>query len=245
MENARCILEDSGLGKEFWGHAVLTAAHIHNRLPSRSYNNLSPLEHWTGKLSKIGHLRIFGSTTWVHVPSERRQKVDPKSVRCVLVGYEEDTGSRVYQLYDPIIKRIICSRDVIIDEASIMAKAPAKTDKTIVKWEEEAPLAVSESREPTPDYFKPLDGIVPPLAPTEQPTGIHDSITVRPLSVRQNIVQGKKPQLPKKPPVNPSEPQRSRGTRDTGGIFSPQAQFALLAGQEEEPQTLTDALASD
>jgi len=126
-----------------------------------------------------------------------------------------------------------------------MAKAPAETDKTIGEWEEEAPLALSESREPTPDYFKPLDGIVPPVAPTEQPTGIHDSITVRPLSVRQSIVQGKQPQLPKKPPVNPSEPGRSRRTRDTGGIFSPQAQFALLAGQEEEPQRLTDALASD
>jgi len=120
MENARCILEDSGLGKQFWGHAVLTAGHIHNRLPSRSQNNPSPLEHWTGKLPEIGHLRIFGSTTWVHVPSERRQKLDPKSVRCVLVGYEEDAGTRVYRLYDPIIKGIIRSRYVIIDEASII-----------------------------------------------------------------------------------------------------------------------------
>ena len=54
MENARCILEDSHLGKEFRGYAVLTAAHIHNRLPSRSHSNISPLEHWTGKqLSQI------------------------------------------------------------------------------------------------------------------------------------------------------------------------------------------------
>ena len=72
MENARCILEDSQIGKEFWGYAVLTAPHIHNRLPSRSHNDKSPLEYWTGKLPKIGHLRVFGSTTWVHIPTEKR-----------------------------------------------------------------------------------------------------------------------------------------------------------------------------
>ena len=46
----------------------------------------------------VGHLRIFGSTAWVHVPKETRQKLDPKSVKCVLVGYEEDAGWRIYKL---------------------------------------------------------------------------------------------------------------------------------------------------
>jgi len=86
MEGARCALEDSHLGKEFWGYAVLTAAHIHNRLPSRTHNDLSPLHHWTGKASSIGHLRIFGSTVWVYIPKEKRQKLDSKSVKCILVG---------------------------------------------------------------------------------------------------------------------------------------------------------------
>ena len=72
IENARCILEYSQLGKEFWGCAVLTAGHVHNRLPSRSHNNISPLEHWTGKLPEIGHLRVFGATPWVHIPTEKR-----------------------------------------------------------------------------------------------------------------------------------------------------------------------------
>ena len=31
MESARCILQDSKLDFSFWGYAVLTAAHIHNR----------------------------------------------------------------------------------------------------------------------------------------------------------------------------------------------------------------------
>ena len=72
MENARCILQDSKLGNEFWGQAVLTAAHIHNHLPSRSHNDMYPLGYWTGKPPAVGHLRIFGSTAWVHIPKERR-----------------------------------------------------------------------------------------------------------------------------------------------------------------------------
>ena len=95
MENAPCILEEAKLGKEFWGQAVLTSAHIHNHLPSRSHKDMAPLEYWTGKPPGVGHLRVFGSTTWVHIPKEKRQKLDPKSVKCILVGYEESAGSRV------------------------------------------------------------------------------------------------------------------------------------------------------
>jgi len=116
MEGARCLLEDAKISKEFWGHAVLTAAHIHNRLPSGSHKSISPIEHGTGRTPSIGHLRIWGSTTWVHIPKERRRKLDPKSVKGILVGYEEDAGTKVYRVYDPESKRLLLSRDVIIDE---------------------------------------------------------------------------------------------------------------------------------
>ena len=104
MESARCILQDSELSTKFWGEAVLTAAHIHNRLPSHTRNNLSPIAHWTGKEPGLGHLRVFGSTAWVHIPKEKRSKLDPKSTRCILIGYDEDAGSKVYRLYDTVQK---------------------------------------------------------------------------------------------------------------------------------------------
>ena len=36
MESARCLLLDLQSTHQLWGYAVLTAAHIHNRLPSRA-----------------------------------------------------------------------------------------------------------------------------------------------------------------------------------------------------------------
>ena len=182
MESARCILEDSQLGKEFWGHAVLTAAHIHNRLRSHSYQDKSPIEHWTGKIPGIGHLRVFGSMTWVHVPSEKRQKLDPKSARCMLVGYEEDARLRVYRLFDQAERRVILSRYVIIDESS-----PRRYDiqdlsntATIIEWDKDASTTQPEKEVVEQNQFMPLDTIVPPSSPTTEEAGIQDSITVRP-----------------------------------------------------------------
>ena len=91
------------------------------------------MEHWTGKVPGIGHLRVFGSTTWVHMPSEKRQKLDPKSVRCVLVGYEEDAGSRVYWLYDPVNRKLILSRDVIINKSSVSNNSPKVSTTTTIE----------------------------------------------------------------------------------------------------------------
>jgi transposase InsO family protein len=115
MEGARCMLFDAGLGNEFWGYALTTMAHIMNRLPSRVHDNRSPYELWTGNTPSIGHLRVFGAIAHVHVPAENRRKLDPRSKRCILVGYAEDTGSKVYRLLNQDDGKIIVSRDVIFD----------------------------------------------------------------------------------------------------------------------------------
>ena len=245
MESARCILENSQLGKEFWGYAVLTSAHIYNRLPSRSHNNISPLEHWTGKLPEIGHLRIFGATAWVHIPSEKRQKLDPKSVKCVLVGYEEDAGTRVYRLYNPITKKVILSRDVIIDESPIISDTGV-VSHTTTNRDKEAPTTVSEEREGNLDYFQTLDPITPLVNEIEDSSDIQDTITVRKHLAPQNIPPVERNRSPKRPELPTSIPQRrSHRVQQSGSRVDSQAQFALVAGLDQEPQTLTEALNSE
>jgi len=171
MEGARCLLEDAKISKEFWGHAVLTAARIHNRLPSASHKGISPMEHWTGNAPSIGHLCIWGSTTWVHIPKERRRKLDPKSVKAILVGYEEDAGTKVYRVYDPESKRLVLSQDVIIDEVRNPIEGTiAERQKTGIQWESELPLEKHASRERSRDRFHPLESITPPAAILEDST---------------------------------------------------------------------------
>ena len=96
IDNGRCILQDSQLSPTFWGEAVLTVAHVHNRLPLPTRKDISPIANWTSKEPSLGHLRVFGSTAWVHIPKERRQKLDAKTVKCILVGYEKNARFMVY-----------------------------------------------------------------------------------------------------------------------------------------------------
>ena len=57
---------------------------------------------------------MFGSIAYSHVPNEMKGKLDDKSKKCILVGYNEN--SKAYRLYNPISKKIIISRDVHFNE---------------------------------------------------------------------------------------------------------------------------------
>lgn len=194
MENARCLRQDSKLSLQFWGEAVLTAAHIHNRLRSHIRGDLSPIAHWTGKEPGIGHLRVFGATAWVHIPKEKRHKLDAKSIRCILVGYDEDTGSKVYRLYEPLQKKIIRSRDVIIDESvAVEENTSSESLRARIGWEPETVRESFKIREKDSEKFFPIEGIPPTPTPTTTPTStptpieppatspdIQDKIVLRP-----------------------------------------------------------------
>ena len=116
MHMVRCMLFDSGMGKEFWGFAALTAVHIVNRLPSTSHKNKTPFEKWFGKPPSSGHLQVFGWVAYRHRPSPTRTQRDPKAQRCRMLGYREDSGRQVYRLLDETSSQVVLSRDVLFDE---------------------------------------------------------------------------------------------------------------------------------
>jgi len=118
MDMVRCMLFDSGFGKEFWGFAALTAVHIINRLPSSAHENKTPFEIWFGSQPSIAHLRVFGCIAYRHIPSQTRRKLDPKGQKCRMIGYREESGSRVYRVYDENTKQVLLTRDVVFDETA-------------------------------------------------------------------------------------------------------------------------------
>jgi hypothetical protein len=108
MEKGRAMLQDAGLGTEYWGEAVLTASYVRNRTVS-SVHGKTPLEMLTGKKPTVDHLRVFGVTAYAHVPSQRRQKLDAVAEKGVFLGYEPNTkGYRILQDKD---KRVVVSKD--------------------------------------------------------------------------------------------------------------------------------------
>ena len=86
-------------------------------LKSKSNNsskNKTPEEAWSEIKPSVEHFRVFGCLSHVHVPAEKRTKLDDKSFSCVLLGVNE--RSKAYRLYDPISQRIIISKDVKFEE---------------------------------------------------------------------------------------------------------------------------------
>src|SRR6218665_3770447 len=90
VEMTRCMLNDSGLPKKFWGGAIMTANHLQNRLPVDG-KETTPYEGWNKRKPDLSYVKEFGSVAYVSIPTEKRQKLDDKARKLVFVGYEKGT----------------------------------------------------------------------------------------------------------------------------------------------------------
>jgi hypothetical protein len=59
---------------------------------------------------------VFGSIAYVHIPKEKRRKLDAKAEKCIFVGYSDE--QKGYKCYNPQTKRACMSRDVVFDESA-------------------------------------------------------------------------------------------------------------------------------
>lgn len=123
-ELARALVIDSGLPKSFWAEAVSTAVYVWNRAPTTAHKNeaTTPYQKWYDSKPDISNLRVFGSLTYAHVPTELRQKLDDKAENMVMVGYS--LRSKAYRLYNPATNKVVVRRDVIFDESRLGLPKP-------------------------------------------------------------------------------------------------------------------------
>ena len=88
-------VQHAGLKNHFWVKAVATANYLKNRSPTKVVEQKIPEEMWTGKKPTVTHLCIFGCVVHVFIPNEKHQKLDAKSIECILLGYSEITKHTV------------------------------------------------------------------------------------------------------------------------------------------------------
>jgi hypothetical protein len=69
--------------------------------------DMTPHEVWFGKNPLVVHLKVFGCDSFVHVPKEKRSKMDKKEVKCIFIRYKE--GMKGYKLWDPASRRTVYS----------------------------------------------------------------------------------------------------------------------------------------
>ncbi|CAA0825713.1 cysteine-rich RLK (RECEPTOR-like protein kinase) 8 [Striga hermonthica] len=114
QEMARTMLAEKNMPKEFWAEAVYTAVYLLNRCPTKAAHNKTPIEAWSGRKPSAQHLRVFGSICYVHIPKEKRHKLEEKSEKGIFLGYASQ--SKGYIIYRFKNGKLIISRDVEFDE---------------------------------------------------------------------------------------------------------------------------------
>ena len=113
MSCVRSMLKEKKLPLELWVEAVNTCVYVLNRSYTKSFENSTPYERWSGRKPNIDHLRFFGSV--VHVKNTKRvSKLEDRSNLMVFIGYELVT--KAYRCLDPPSFKVTISRDVIFEE---------------------------------------------------------------------------------------------------------------------------------
>ncbi len=107
MECMKNMILAQGLNLEFWAKAVNMMIYIKNQCPTKALDSKTLQEAWTGAKPDVFHLRIFGCKTFAHIPGEKKNKLESKSIPCVFLRYCE--GTKTYRLMCVETKRIIKS----------------------------------------------------------------------------------------------------------------------------------------
>ncbi|GJW93337.1 zinc finger, CCHC-type containing protein [Tanacetum coccineum] len=143
--------------RTFEAEATCTAAYLINGSPSIAIEKNTPMEMWSGHPSDYGMLRIFGCVAYSH---DKQGKLDPRAVKCALLGYPEGVkGYRLYRL-DNESPKIVTSRNVVFNE-SVMYKDTLKDSgagKSVEELQVEVELQRLNNHTPEEDQTHQEDG---------------------------------------------------------------------------------------
>ncbi|GKE67539.1 retrovirus-related pol polyprotein from transposon TNT 1-94 [Tanacetum coccineum] len=152
MDKVRCLLIQSGLPKTFWAEATCTAAYLIYRSPSTAIEKKTPIEMWSRHPSDYRVLRIFGCVAYPH---DKQGKLEPKAIKCVLLGYPDGVKEYILYRHDNESPKIVTSRNVVFNK-SVMYKDTLKdsgagADKSIEELQVEVELQRVNNHTPEED----------------------------------------------------------------------------------------------
>jgi hypothetical protein len=97
VEETKAIIHDQSLPMFLWVEASMTVVYVQNKSPHNILKNITPEEAFTGVNPEVGHFRIFGCPVYIHVPKEKRLKLEPSGRMVTFFGYSESL--KAYRIY--------------------------------------------------------------------------------------------------------------------------------------------------
>jgi hypothetical protein len=157
MEALKTMIHDQDLPLHLWVEAARTTVYVQNRLSHSALRFKTPEEMFTGKKSEISHLKIFGCPVFVHIPKEKRTKLDPSGNKGIFVGYYE--VSKAFRNYILGYHHIEINIDVTFDEDEALKRSRKCQLEEVYEEEPVAPRVTEPVKEVTvtPDDEIPED----------------------------------------------------------------------------------------
>ncbi|KXJ70180.1 hypothetical protein RP20_CCG024584 [Aedes albopictus] len=132
VEMARIEHEHYTMDYKYWAEAVNTANYVQNMLPTRATEKI-PYEAWYTRKPDLKHMHIFGCSAFVHIPDQKRTKLEPKGMKLTFVGYSD--SQKAYRLVDLATNKIYHSRDVrFLNESKPLMKNSRPTELVEYDW---------------------------------------------------------------------------------------------------------------
>ena len=114
LEVARALKFQANFPSHFWGHCILTATYLINRLPSKPIQHKSPFECLYGTTIDLTHLRVIGCKTFAH--QHLNDKFSARAIPSIFIGYPDN--QKGYILYDLTTHKLFTSRHVTFHETN-------------------------------------------------------------------------------------------------------------------------------
>jgi transposase InsO family protein len=172
LEVVKTMIHDQDLPMCLWAEAAMVVVSVQNRLSHSALGLKTPEEMFTGKNPEVSHLKIFGCPVFIHIPKEKRNKLDPSGKKGIFVGHCE--VSKAFRIYIPGQHHIEISRDVTFDEDAALKKS--KICQLEEVYEEEPVIPTTAMRE-VPRAAEPVREVITSL--DEELLEDHDIVEVQ------------------------------------------------------------------
>ena len=157
------MIHDQDVPMRMWDEAARTIVYVHNILSHSALGFKTPEEMYTRKKPEVRYLKIFGFPVYVHIPKDKRTKLDPSRKKGIFVGYCE--VSKFFRIYISRFHHIEISRDVTFDEETTLKKS-IRCQLEKVHEEDVPPRKVEDEPSPEIVQFEDHDMLEPQEPPT-------------------------------------------------------------------------------
>jgi hypothetical protein len=154
LDMVRSMMSRASLPISFWGYALETAAHILNLVPTKKVAK-TPHEMWTGKVPSLAHIKVWGCEVFVR--RETHDKLEPRSERCVFIGYPRKSFG--YLFYKPSKNDVFVARRGVFRERELICKEDSGSTIDLEEIQESADEGTSETIRVQPEEEIPTEPI--------------------------------------------------------------------------------------